>query len=68
MPSKVDAMCCLRYQSANMPAVFQYIYKRPGEDKEYVVVWDYNVGLVRMTPFFKSCKLSKVWCQVSLLA
>ena len=40
--------------------VFQYTYKRPGEEKEYVVVWDYNVGLVRMTPFFKSCKYSKV--------
>ncbi|KZM24340.1 uncharacterized protein EKO05_0005652 [Ascochyta rabiei] len=39
--------------------VFQYTFKRPGEDKEYVVVWDYNVGLVRMTPFFKSCKYSK---------
>ncbi|KAH6633202.1 hypothetical protein C7974DRAFT_433317 [Boeremia exigua] len=39
--------------------VFQYTYKRPGEDKEYVVVWDYNIGLVRMTPFFKSCKYSK---------
>ena len=33
----------------------------PGEDnKEYVVLWDYNVGLVRMTPFFKSLKHSKV--------
>lgn len=40
--------------------VFHYTYKLPGEDKEYVVVWDYNVGLVRMTPFFKSCKYSKV--------
>jgi hypothetical protein len=40
--------------------VFQYTYKRPNEDKEYVVVWDYNVGLVRMTPFFKSLKYSKV--------
>ncbi|KAF2130435.1 hypothetical protein P153DRAFT_338231 [Dothidotthia symphoricarpi CBS 119687] len=39
--------------------MFQYTYKRPGEEKEYVVVWDYNVGLVRMTPFFKSCKYSK---------
>jgi len=44
----------------NLAIVFQYTYKRPGEDKEYVVVWDYNVGLVRMTPFFKSCKYSKV--------
>ncbi|KAH9864019.1 hypothetical protein J1614_009952 [Plenodomus biglobosus] len=39
--------------------MFQYTYKRPGDDKEYVVVWDYNVGLVRITPFFKSCKYSK---------
>lgn len=44
----------------NSSAVFQYTYKRPGEEKEYVVVWDYNVGLVRMTPFFKSCKFTKV--------
>ena len=22
-------------------------------------MWDYNVGLVRMTPFFKCCKYSK---------
>jgi hypothetical protein len=40
--------------------VFQYTFKIPGDDKEYVVVWDYNVGLVRMTPFFKSLKYSKV--------
>lgn len=25
-------------------------------------MWDYNVGLVRMTPFFKCCKYSKVVC------
>ncbi|KAH7383296.1 hypothetical protein BKA66DRAFT_417681 [Pyrenochaeta sp. MPI-SDFR-AT-0127] len=36
--------------------VFQYTFKRPGEEKEYVVIWDYNIGLVRMTPFFKSLK------------
>jgi len=40
--------------------VFQYTFKVPGEEKEYAVVWDYNVGLVRMTPFFKSCKYTKV--------
>ncbi|KAH5823779.1 hypothetical protein HBI94_088540 [Parastagonospora nodorum] len=39
--------------------MFQYTFKIPGEEKEYVVVWDYNVGLVRMTPFFKSCKYTK---------
>lgn len=31
-------------------------------------MWDYNVGLVRMTPFFKSCKYSKVCRQVRLIA
>ena len=39
-------------------AVFQYVFKV--EDAEYVVMWDYNVGLVRMTPFFKCCKYPKV--------
>jgi hypothetical protein len=43
----------------NRAIVFQYTYKVPGDEKEYVVVWDYNVGLVRMTPFFKSCKYTK---------
>ncbi|KAF2840028.1 DNA-binding domain of Mlu1-box binding protein MBP1 [Patellaria atrata CBS 101060] len=39
--------------------VFQYTYKVRGDDKEYVVMWDYNIGLVRITPFFKSLKHSK---------
>ncbi|KAH8194594.1 hypothetical protein TruAng_011244 [Truncatella angustata] len=39
--------------------VFQYVFKVPGDDIEYAVMWDYNVGLVRMTPFFKCCKYSK---------
>ncbi|KAK0101915.1 hypothetical protein ONS95_001273 [Cadophora gregata] len=39
--------------------VFKYVFKVPGDDKEYVVMWDYNVGLVRITPFFKCCKYSK---------
>lgn len=39
--------------------VFQYIFKVPGDGTEYTVMWDYNVGLVRMTPFFKCCKYSK---------
>jgi hypothetical protein len=41
-------------------SVFQYTFKVPGDEREYLVVWDYNVGLVRMTPFFKSCKYTKV--------
>ncbi|PBP24739.1 hypothetical protein BUE80_DR004326 [Diplocarpon rosae] len=40
--------------------VFQYVFKVPGDEKEYVVMWDYNIGLVRITPFFKCCKYSKV--------
>ncbi|KAK9422433.1 hypothetical protein SUNI508_04789 [Seiridium unicorne] len=39
--------------------VFQYVFKIPGDEVEYAVMWDYNVGLVRMTPFFKCCKYSK---------
>lgn len=39
--------------------VFQYVFKIPGDETEYAVMWDYNVGLVRMTPFFKCCKYSK---------
>ncbi|KAG9247818.1 transcription regulator HTH, apses-type DNA-binding domain-containing protein [Calycina marina] len=39
--------------------VFQYIFKIPGEDKDYTVMWDYNIGLVRITPFFKCLKHTK---------
>ncbi|KAF3766770.1 hypothetical protein M406DRAFT_327890 [Cryphonectria parasitica EP155] len=39
--------------------VLQYIFKVPGDENDYTVMWDYNVGLVRMTPFFKCCKYSK---------
>ncbi|TQS38970.1 hypothetical protein Golomagni_00513 [Golovinomyces magnicellulatus] len=39
--------------------VFQYIFKIPGIAKEYTVMWDYNIGLVRITPFFKCCNYSK---------
>lgn len=40
--------------------VFKYDFKLPGEDAEYTVMWDYNIGLVRMTPFFKCCQYGKV--------
>ncbi|EHK99412.1 hypothetical protein M7I_4708 [Glarea lozoyensis 74030] len=39
--------------------VFQYTFKLPGDEKEYTVMWDYNIGLVRITPFFKCLKYSK---------
>jgi hypothetical protein len=48
--------------------VFQYTFKPPSSvinnaaliDKTYTVMWDYNIGLVRITPFFKCCGFSKV--------
>ncbi|KAF1989843.1 DNA-binding domain of Mlu1-box binding protein MBP1, partial [Aulographum hederae CBS 113979] len=39
--------------------VYQYTYQVPGDDTDYIVLWDYNIGLVRVTPFFKSCKFNK---------
>ncbi|KAK0645656.1 hypothetical protein B0T16DRAFT_457665 [Cercophora newfieldiana] len=39
--------------------VFQYEFKLPGEEGIHIVMWDYHIGLVRMTPFFKCCKYSK---------
>ena len=29
-------------------------------------MWDYNIGLVRITPFFKCCKYSKVNNPISM--
>ncbi|KAK3948680.1 apses transcription factor xbp1, partial [Pseudoneurospora amorphoporcata] len=40
--------------------VFQYNFQRPGDNTEFTVMWDYKVGLVRMTHFFKCCGYSKV--------
>jgi len=40
--------------------VFHYNFKLPGDGTDYCVMWDYNTGLVRMTPFFKCCKYGKV--------
>ncbi|KAJ4294863.1 hypothetical protein N0V88_005100 [Collariella sp. IMI 366227] len=39
--------------------VFCYDFKVPGDDASYTVMWDYSVGLVRMTPFFKCRGYSK---------
>ncbi|KAK0704250.1 hypothetical protein B0T21DRAFT_387833 [Apiosordaria backusii] len=45
--------------------VFEYSFKLPRDSRlrsenTYTVMWDYNVGLVRMTPFFKCLEYSKV--------
>ncbi|KAF2215661.1 hypothetical protein CERZMDRAFT_94063 [Cercospora zeae-maydis SCOH1-5] len=41
--------------------VFQYTFVVPGDlnRKEHVVMWDYRIGLVRITPFFKALKHTK---------
>ncbi|OQO10064.1 hypothetical protein B0A48_04420 [Cryoendolithus antarcticus] len=38
--------------------VFQYTFSVPDDPdrRTHVVMWDYQIGLVRITPFFKSCK------------
>ncbi|KAF4513566.1 hypothetical protein G6O67_000821 [Ophiocordyceps sinensis] len=33
---------------------FKYEFRVPGQQAAYKIMWDYNIGLVRMTPFFKS--------------
>ncbi|KAH6855786.1 hypothetical protein B0I37DRAFT_350926 [Chaetomium sp. MPI-CAGE-AT-0009] len=38
---------------------FHYDFKIPGDDTNYTVMWDYSVGLVRMTSFFKCRGYSK---------
>jgi len=45
---------------ADVEAAFHYEFKVPGDDAIYRVMWDYNVGLVRMTSFFKCRGYSKV--------
>jgi hypothetical protein len=63
MRSKVRSLSCrCEGRSANSPTVFQYKFFLPGDpdSKGYTVMWDYNIGLMRMTPFFKACKYQKV--------
>lgn len=43
-----------------MVAVLQYEFTIPGEEKRWMVMWDYNIGLVRTTHLFKCQGYSKV--------
>jgi hypothetical protein len=57
------AILCMSDMNKSMligPLVFRYEYSIPHDDKVYAVLWDYNIGLVRITPFFKSLKYPKV--------
>lgn len=47
-------------ETKSLHLVFRYIFKVAGDETEHVVMWDYNVGLVRVTPFFKSLRHNKV--------
>ncbi|KAL8897981.1 MAG: hypothetical protein Q9192_002321 [Flavoplaca navasiana] len=39
--------------------VFQYTFQMTHDDKRHTVMWDYNIGLVRITPFFKALEYPK---------
>ncbi|KAK3673276.1 hypothetical protein LTR78_006821 [Recurvomyces mirabilis] len=40
--------------------VFEYTFQMPNNpEKKHVVMWDYQIGLVRITPFFKALDYSK---------
>jgi hypothetical protein len=53
------SLCC----NTNTIAVFQYTFHVPNNpaETEYTVMWDYENGLTRITPFFKACNHSKVF-------
>ncbi|KAG5984325.1 hypothetical protein E4U55_005210 [Claviceps digitariae] len=38
---------------------FRYTFQIPGQASVYTVMWDYTIGLVRVTPFFKSMGYTK---------
>lgn len=44
----------------DLTTVFKYEFRLPDKEKIYTVMWDYNVGLVHMTPFFKCLEYTKV--------
>lgn len=49
------------YQNiADIHVVFQYTFQMPLDEKRHTVMWDYNNGLVRITPFFKALDYPKV--------
>ncbi|KAL7899442.1 hypothetical protein HDV63DRAFT_416884 [Trichoderma sp. SZMC 28014] len=43
----------------DLTTAFRYEFRLPDKDKVYTVMWDYNVGLVHMTPFFKCLEYTK---------
>jgi hypothetical protein len=57
-----ECLCLSIYtvSHAHIITVFQYTFSLPNEpNKSYTVMWDYQIGLVRITPFFKACNYPK---------
>ncbi|KAJ5769604.1 hypothetical protein N7520_004163 [Penicillium odoratum] len=38
---------------------FHYVFQKPGDDVKWMVMWDYNIGLVRITHLFKCTGYTK---------
>ena len=56
-------LCCCLGTDTNL-LVFKYEFVSLENGTEYAVMWDYNIGLVRMTPFFKCLGYGKAsWNQ-----
>jgi hypothetical protein len=51
--------CILLPSIFSLFLVFQYTFRLPGEEKEWTVMWDYNIGIVRITHLFKCNGYSK---------
>lgn len=37
-----------------------YEFKVPGDSSSHVVMWDYNIGIVRLASLFRLCGFNKV--------
>jgi hypothetical protein len=49
---------------ANVVQVFHYSIQPKANDQRVLIMWDYNIGLVRMTGLFKHFGHSKVRLEV----
>ncbi|KAJ9620263.1 hypothetical protein H2203_008028 [Taxawa tesnikishii (nom. ined.)] len=53
-PSTVPYNSSKRTLPKQQLEIFKYKFTMPATGTEYIIMWDYNDGLVRMTPFFRS--------------
>lgn len=45
--------CGTQWRLTDVATAFKYEFRVPGHERAYVVMWDYNIGIVRMNPFIK---------------